>query len=363
MITPQARDYLRLSMVPGVGAYVGRQLIDAFGSIGAIWQQPPAVWQQVEGVGPKLVQALSQGLSAETSRAVETVIQHCESKRIHCICPEDDSWPQALAVCADAPLVLFARGQLSVLNAEKMLAMVGARRSSDEGRLIARRWSSYCSQQGVVVVSGMAAGIDAAAHRGSLQAQCAGVAVLGFGLSAGSPQQQRQIEALAAQGCVVSEYAPNTEARPAFFPQRNRLIAGLSQALVVIEAGLKSGSLITARQALHYGRDVFAVPGSVLRDTHAGCHHLIQDGAMLAQDAEDILRYMRWQLSRKPEKHYQPTTAEEEKIMALLQRQIMHVDDLAEDCGLTMPALSTILLRLELQGVIEKLPGSRYALH
>lgn len=212
------------------------------------------------------------------------------------------------------------------------------------------------------MISGMAPGIDSAAHGGSLDADAAGIAVLGYGLLAGSAQQIRQMDALAEKGCVLSEYAPHTVAKAGYFPQRNRLIAGIAQALIVIEGGLKSGSLITARQASQYGRDVFAVPGSVLNDIHAGCHQLIQDGAILATDAADVLQQLAWNTGETKRASYQPTSDIEEKIMGLLGRQIMHVDSLAEDCGLTVPALSSILLRLELQGVIEKLPGSRYTL-
>jgi len=195
-----------------------------------------------------------------------------------------------------------------------------------------------------------------------LDADYAGIAVLGYGLLAGSAQQIRQMDALAEKGCVLSEYAPHVTARAGYFPQRNRLIAGIAQALIVIEGGLKSGSLITARQASQYGRDVFAVPGSVLNDIHAGCHQLIKDGAILATDAADVLQCLSWHASKETGSAYQPTSAIEEKIMDLLGRQIMHVDSLAEDCGLTVHVLSSILLRLELQGAIEKLPGSRYTL-
>ncbi|MDX8384799.1 MAG: DNA-processing protein DprA, partial [Ghiorsea sp.] len=153
-----------------------------------------------------------------------------------------------------------------------------------------------------------------------------------------------------------------TTAKAGFFPQRNRLIAGISQALLVLEGGEKSGSLITARQALNYGREVFAVPGSVLNDVHAGCHQLIQGGAILATKAEDILQQMHWQSPLSSKAKYQPASPIEADILAALAVQVLHVDSLAEDCNLTVPALSTILLQLELLGVIEKLPGSRYAL-
>ena len=165
---------------------------------------------------------------------------------------------------------------MTCLRSQKFLAIVGACQACSEGKLIARRWPSYCSKQNVCIISGMAPGIDSAAHGGSLDAESAGIAVLGYGLLAGSAQQMKQIEALTVRGCVISEYPPQTLARARYFPQRNRLIAGIAQALLVVEGGLKSGSLITARQALNYGREVFSVPGSVLNDIHTGSHQLIK---------------------------------------------------------------------------------------
>ncbi len=362
MISQAAIDYLRLSLVPGVGVYTARQLIEHFGSIASIWQQEPQLWLEVEGVGPKLAQALAAAALEQNTHSVAETLQYCTQADIHIICAEDESWPEGLASCCDAPLVLYVQGQLGTLKSKKVMAMVGARKASPEGKLITRRWSSFCSKQGVCIISGMAPGIDSAAHGGSLDAGCAGIAVLGYGLHAGSPQQQQQISALAEKGCVISEYPPETIAKAGYFPQRNRLIAGIAQALVVVEGGLKSGSLITAGQALSYGREIFAVPGSILNDIHAGCHQLIKDGAALATDAEQILQNMHWNQDVISGPAYQPASETEARIIQALARQVLHVDTLAEDCRLTVPELSTIVLRLELQGVIEKLPGSRYTL-
>jgi len=341
---------------------IGQKLIEQLGSIQAIWQQNPQTWKYVDGVGPKLTQSLKHATSKQAIAVLDLLVQQCQIHGIHIICAEDEVWPQGLSACADAPLVLYVQGQLSCLQSSKILAMVGARKASAEGRLITRRWSSYMSKQDVCVISGMAPGIDSAAHGGSLDAEQAGIAVLGYGLRAGSAQQQQQINALADKGCVISEYQPEVTARAGYFPQRNRLIAGISQALVVVEGGLKSGSLITARQALNYGREVFAVPGSVLNDIHAGCHQLLKDGAILVTDAEDVLQHMHWQDRKKEAMKYQPSSKIEASIMEALGRQILHIDTLAEDCNLTVPELSTILLALELGSVIEKLPGSRYTL-
>ena len=361
-ISQETLGYLRLSLVPGVGAYTARQLIEHFGSIETIWQQTPETWQRIEGVGPKLAHALTDAKSKQGQQALNMLVDECEKSHINIICAEDQCWPNGLQSCADAPLVLYVKGQVDCLTSQKILAIVGARRASAEGKLIARRWSTYCSKQHVYIISGMAPGIDSAAHGGSLDADSAGIAVLGYGLLAGSTQQMKQIDALSERGCVISEYPPQTKAKAGYFPQRNRLIAGIAQALLVVEGGLKSGSLITARQALNYGREVFAVPGSVLNDIHAGCHQLIQDGAVLATDAEDIMQNLHWQEAKHVSNNYQPASDIEAKIVAALGRQTLHIDALAEDCSLTVPNLSTILLRLELLGAIEKLPGSRYTL-
>jgi len=362
VISPDVTHYLRLSLVAGVGVVTARQLIEACGSAQAVWQQNKQDWLAIEGVGPKLAHALADAQSDNITAQIQTRIAECEQANIHIICPEDTAWPLQLQACFDAPLLLYVQGELSCLQAQHILGMVGARKASAEGKMVTRRWASYLSKQGVVVVSGMAPGIDSAAHGGVLDVQSAGIAVLGYGLKAGSPQQCKQIEAMAEYGCVLSEYPPEKTAHPSFFPQRNRIIAGLGHGLLVVEGGLKSGSLITARQALAYGRDVFAVPGSVLNDVHAGCHQLIQDGAILASDAQMMVTYMGWHDEKVRGNTYQPASEYEAKIIALLKVEIKHVDALAEDCSLTVPTLSTILLALELGGIVEKLPGSRYTL-
>ncbi|MDT8375138.1 MAG: DNA-processing protein DprA [Mariprofundaceae bacterium] len=352
--------YLRLMLARGVGPRVGRQLISAFGSVEALWRTPAAGLEQCDGVSHRLATSLRN----IDHKAVEAVIRSCDNSGISLVCPEDESYPRRLLACDDAPLMLFVQGDTSVLNNPYMLSVVGARKASREGRVIARRWSRYCSERGVTIVSGMAYGIDAAAHGGALEGDAGTVAVLGSGLKAVTGEsQQRQLKAIAGHGCVISQYLPDVEARPEQFPQRNRVIAGLSQATLVVEATIKSGSMITAGQAAGYGREVFAVPGSVLNDAHAGCHQLIRDGAILAGSAGELLQHLGW-MQKRSGVHavYTPANEEEAKIMHALQQEIMHLDALSEACGLTVPQLSPSLLALELQGVIERLPGSRYTL-
>jgi len=187
---------------------------------------------------------------------------------------------------------------------------------------------------------------------------------LGGGLATLPHRQETQVSAIIEHGgCVISEYLPHQVARPDFFPRRNRIIAGMSQATIIVEADVRSGSLITARLANEYGRDVFALPGSVLNGGHAGCHQLIRDGAaLLIDDAELIIQYLGWQVQSTPKSAPVGENAQENKVLNALQHEILHLDAISESCSLTVPQLSSILLTLELRGAIERLPGSRYTL-
>ncbi len=362
MISDKALVWLRLAMVHGIGPVTGRKLVQAVGGIENLWSLPIRELQTIDGIGPAAISALKKNID----QTVEAAIKLCRQQDIALLCPDDAHWPTSLESFEDAPLLLFYQGDADSLSSTRMLAVVGARRASRESSIITRRWCSYLSNHQICIVSGMAYGIDAAAHGGALEGDSSTIAVLGCGLATLSEQQQRQVEAIAAQGCVVSEFLPEISARPEHFPRRNRIIAGLSHATLVMEADVRSGSLITARQALDYGREVFAVPGSVLGGKHAGCHLLIREGAVLVENADDILQNMGW-MSLDPGsnvngKTYQPADAGELKLLQALAGGSMHVDHLAETSGLTVPELSPIVLRLELQGVIERLPGSRYML-
>jgi len=356
-----AAAWLRLLGTPGIGPVTARQLATACGGVCEIWKKTADELSGIEGVGRKAVQAIA-GTGPD---AAMSIMQQCAELGIDTLCLDDEAYPAALRQCDDAPPVLFARGQLPSLDHIRLLAVVGARKADSEARLLTRRWSRALAMQGVGIVSGMAYGIDAAAHGGALEAGNAPtIAVLGCGLAAPlSPVQQKQIAAIGENGCVLSEFLPQEEARPEHFPKRNRIIAGMTAATLVVQADLRSGSLITARLAAGYGREVLAVPGSVLAGRHAGCHQLLRDGASLAESPEDILRLMHWQGGEKSaHPDYAPASAQEAAILQALGDEIMHIDALAEHCALTVPELSPILLGLELIGVVESLPGSRYTL-
>ncbi|MDQ6967805.1 MAG: DNA-processing protein DprA, partial [Mariprofundaceae bacterium] len=224
---------LRLSLVRGVGVCLGRQLAEVYGSFEAIWNKTPSEWAQIEGIGPKLLAALTQSDRKQT----QDIAHQCQQAGIQLLCSEDAAYPDILKATDDAPLILFARGDTSILSHAQCLAIVGARKSSQESKLIARRWSHYFSTHKTLVISGMAYGIDAAAHSGALLGDTPTVAVLGCGLMRLQQRQEQQVAAIIEHGgCVLSEFLPDQAARPENFPQRNRIIAGLAQSTLVIEA-------------------------------------------------------------------------------------------------------------------------------
>jgi len=349
-------------MTHGIGPILARRLIQAVGSIEQLWSASARQLQQIDGIGPQLLHALA----SSKPQQVNAVLEQCRTLHIGILCPDDPLWPAALSSLDDAPLVLFYYGRPEALSRLPTLAIVGARRASSEGRLLTRRWSCHFAEHQLAIVSGMAFGIDAAAHGGALDADGITIAVLGCGLHALSEQQQAQVTAISRRGCVLSEFMPDQQARPEHFPRRNRIIAGISRGTLVMQADIRSGSLITARLAADYGRDVLAVPGSVSGSLHSGCHQLIRDGALLLDDPDQLLRL--WHCHALDSslhtggKSYVPASPMERSILAVMRENPAHIDLLAETCGLTLPEISPIVLRLELQGVIQRLPGSRYLL-
>ncbi|MDX8405582.1 MAG: DNA-processing protein DprA [Mariprofundus sp.] len=362
MISEHASLWLRLAMVHGIGPMLGRKLIAATHGITPLWHATSSELRNIDGIRPQLITALANSKPEQSMK----IVALCKANQLGILCPDDPLWPPLLAALDDAPLLLFYRGNPACLSHTPLLAMVGARRASPEGRLLCRRWSRYFAAHQVAIVSGMAFGIDGAAHGGALEAHGITIAVLGCGLLSLNAEQQRQVAAITRQGCVISEFLPEQPARPEYFPHRNRIIAGLAQATLVMEADIRSGSLITARLAADYGRDVMAVPGPVLNGNHAGCHQLIRDGATLLECTEDLLTQIGVHntktIKTEPAQCYHPSDAIEAEILSMMCTHAVHLDLLAETCGLTLPELSPILLRLELQGVIERLPGSRYLL-
>ena len=287
------------------------------------------------------------------------------------LAPDDDAYPALLAELPDRPDHLYIDGDPAALTLP-CLAIVGSRNPTRGGERNAFEFARHLASRGFCIVSGLAAGIDTAAHRGALAAGNATIAVLGHGIDGVYPAGNRELaREIAAGGALVSEFPLGMAPRRESFPQRNRLISGLSLGTLVVEAARRSGSLITARLAAEQGREVFALPGSIHNPLARGCHRLIRDGAKLVESADDILSELgslagHWlQTADESTVSSEPAAAKDAEYVKLLQligHDPVTVDELVERSGLTTGEVSSMLLILELDGNVEKLSGGRYAL-
>ncbi|KAA1174493.1 DNA-protecting protein DprA [Marinobacter salinexigens] len=302
-------------------------------------------------------------------RAVAKTLSDCERLGIGIITWPDRRYPEALRHVHDAPLVLYTRGDQSLIQLDQ-IGMVGSRNATRAGLDHARRFAAELSSRDLLVTSGLALGIDGAAHAGALDSGYPTVAVIGCGLDRIYPaQHQRLGERVIEHGLLVSEYPPGTPARASHFPQRNRIISGLSRGVLVVEAGLKSGSLITARMALEQGREVFAIPGSVHSPVARGCHHLIKQGARLVETVDDILEELGtwWSMSSGQTEPGASGAQNALDLSSLDSREIavfealgydpQSTDALGSATGLPADQLMQALLLLELQGLVNAAPG------
>lgn len=277
---------LLLSMVPGVGPLLRRDLLDRFETSEAVLAAAPADLRQVPGLGPKLARAIT---TARDEIDVQAEIRRCREAGVALIAEGDPDYPPLLAEIHDPPAVLFVRGQLLPQDA-MAISIVGTRHATNYGRRQTQQLASSLARAGLTIVSGLARGIDGVAHRAALEAGGRTIAVLGGGvLNIYPPEHQQLADEIICNGAVLSENA--TTARPSrgAFPRRNRIVTGLSHGVLVVEAGDRSGALISARHAMEQGREVFAVPGRVDSRTSHGCHRLIRDGAKLVETADDVL--------------------------------------------------------------------------
>jgi DNA processing protein len=284
-------------------------------------------------------------------------------------------YPKRLAELPDAPLALWVEGRARELLAAPQLAIVGSRSPTADGKEIAEQFARYLAERGLTITSGLATGIDGASHRGALDTLGSTIAVLGGGLDEIFPREHTRLAAdIAHRGLLVSEYAPGVEPQKLFFPQRNRIIAGLSLGTLVVEATRRSGSLITAGLALDYGREVFAIPGSIHNPLARGCHYLIRQGAKLVEEAADILGELKPQLeaegidlvaaptsAQSPEPTPVTSDPAYEKLLNALGFSPTPIAEISTRAGLTTAEVSSMLLLLELEGLVEALPGGRYS--
>lgn len=390
MTTEQERHYwLRLALMPHIGAETFLQLIRHFGTATAAWQaDTEAVRQVLVRKAAQEAWANRRGVAEQAAEVAEKWSEQ-ENCRLLLLCDED--FPAMLSEGITPPPMLFVRGNIELLH-RPSVAIVGSRHATPQALRIAHDFGRSLSERGISVVSGMAAGIDAAAHRGALAAGGGTVAFWGTGIDRIYPSSNRELAyELGEKGAIVSEFPLGTRPLAGNFPRRNRLIAALSQAVLVVEAALESGSLITARLAGEMGREVLAVPGSIDNPHSKGCHKLIKDGAKLVECLDDILSECPELLQKSIEssgstqlptklstrkranvsrENKQPAlvempsqavaTEDGNSLLAMMGYDPIHPDLLAEKCKLATDEIYAQLTELELDGVVAAMPGGRF---
>jgi len=353
------------------------QIETVFGSLAQAVLASEGEWRAANVLKPKQLERLfAEDVEQKTTEA----LAWCEEAGQSIICLADDHYPTLLRDISDAPILLYVRGRVDLLN-DPQIAIVGSRHASKQGRLTAIDFAQHLATMGLTITSGLAAGIDKAAHEGALKAahklagdrQATTVAVVATGLDRVYPAANRELaREIAEVGAIVSEYPLGTQPMAHFFPQRNRIISGLSVGTLVVEAALKSGSLITAKLALEQGREVFAVPGSINNPQAKGCHQLIRNGAKLVESGQDILEELTGilQLSLQLASDNANTQsvgqaeknaeASEFKILQWVEYEPIGIDELVVLSKMPVSQIQTELLMLELNGTVEAMSAGRW---
>lgn len=348
--------WLRLSLIPGLGGSDLRRLLAAFGDPGRVLAaNRAALARHVTGAVASAI------LRSHPEAAVAAVGTWLHDASNHVLTLADVAYPQRLLQIPDPPALLYVKGRVELLS-RPSLAIVGSRQGSAQGMANAEAFARALSDAGLTVISGLALGIDSAAHRGGLAGAASSIAVLGTGVDTVYPARNRALaHDLAANGALVSELPLGARALPGHFPRRNRLISGLAVGCLVVEAAAESGSLITARLAAEQGRDVFAIPGSIHSPLAKGCHALIKQGAKLVESARDILEELNVPVlpssARAIDTEAGPGAR---RLLDALGHEICDLDLLAIRSGLAPAEIAALLTQFELDGVVAPLPGGRY---
>ena len=374
--------WLRLTLTPGIGNGAARRLLARFGLPQAIFQQTEAALQLcVPAAQAKALREIPQGWEALWQTTAQWLASAAPQGPARAIVSLGDlRYPQALLDTEDPPLLLYLMGPASLLQhqpfpSDRCLAVVGSRNPTAQGAENARLFARALCGAGLTIVSGLALGVDAAAHEGALEAatsagtMAATIAVVGTGLDRVYPRKNLDLaHRIAAHGLIVSEYPLGTPPLPGNFPKRNRIISGLSQGTLVVEAALASGSLITARMAAEQGREVFAIPGSIHAPQSRGCHALIRQGAKLVESAQDVLEELKIPATTVPGLPQEGVNAPgaaasdetEDPVLAALGYDPMGLDALIARTGMDASTLQVALLELELDGRVARLPGGLF---
>ncbi len=360
--------WLALLRTPGLGSRGIRQLLEQVPEIGTLFDASPGMPK-----GLTLKPKIRERLHHPDWSLVEQDLAWLEQPGHHLITLQDPEYPTLLRETADPPAALFVQGDPALL-ASPQVAIVGSRNPSTSGKTTARAFARYLAGNGVTITSGLAIGIDGASHRGALEAHGATIAVTATGPDRIYPARHHTLarEIIAQGGALVTEFPPGTPARAGHFPRRNRIISGLSLGVLVVEAALRSGSLITARQATEQGREVFAIPGSIHNPLARGCHALIRQGAKLVETAQDVVEELGPLLqaltpsegsktqSSSRENHFE-MDAEYRQLLETIGYDPLPIDEIIAQSGLTAEAVSSMLLLLELEGYVSSAPGGCFS--
>ena len=358
---------LALSEIKGIGPVSIKNLIAFCGSAKAIFSTPKGQLLRVSGVGKSATQLLD---SVSNLKSAEKRLAECQRMGITVLPFTDPQYPYYLKFIHQAPVILYKKGDLD-FNSRPAIAMVGTRKPTHEGMDVAEEFATYFAQQGINVVSGLAYGIDIQSHRAVLNAQGYTTAVLGHGLDRIYPwAHQSKAQEICEKGALLSEYPPGTEPDPAHFPARNRIVAGMSRAVIVIEAAERGGALITAQMAFDQNREVYAVPGRIKDSRSVGCNHLIRDQiAKLITHPQEVLDDLeiQWKAQEVPNEPSQlqlnlgeSLSSQETQILNILSKGETQVDFLTKQSGIPLQNLHPLLLSMEFKGLIVQSPGKRF---
>lgn len=367
--TPPHQLYeIALTLLPGVGDVLAKNLVAYCGSAQAIFSTSKSRLEKIPGIGKEKA---AQITSTEVLKEAEEELKFIDKYQIETLFFTDKKYPYRLKECTDSPVMMYYRGNTD-LNSEKIIAVVGTRRITNYGKEQTQKLIADLAAQNIVVVSGLAYGVDVCAHQAALENSLPTVGVLGHGLNTVYPQAHKSVaKKMIAQGGLLTEYRSSNKMHPSNFPSRNRIVAGLCDALVVVESAVEGGAMLTANVANSYNREVFAFPGKTSDRFSAGCNFLIKTyKAKMIESAEDLLREMNWQshVSANENKKKQRQLAialndEEQKIYRLLQeKEGLVIDELAEKATMNISTLAATLLEMEMNNILISLPGKRYKL-
>ena len=350
--------WVGFNMVKGIGAVRFQALLDTFGSAGSAWQASPEALRGA-GISPKIIENLLQ-LRSQVN--LDQVWEQIQAQKIRVITWQDETYPRRLKEIDQPPPVLYCLGEY-LPEDEWAVAIVGTRRISPYGRQVTEEIASHLARNGVTVVSGLARGVDGMAHQAALNAGGRTLAVLGSGLNRVYPPEHRRLaDQIIARGALLCDYPPGTPPEASNFPPRNRIISGLSLAVVVVEAGETSGALITAKFAAEQGREVFAVPGNILAPQSQGTNRLVQQGAHPLLHVKDLLEALELNaiLEHKAARSVLPADAIEAQLLGVLGSEPVHVDEIRSKTGMPIEKVSATLALMELKGMVRQVGGMNY---